>query len=536
MIPPLQPSQHIMKRFNSHHCASRVVRPVRPSSCNCTVSLRHPLNMASTPAVNPAPPSLPAHALSEAHTGPSLDPATYPHLWSIILVHVDAIKPEYESLKTRLAVRATCVALRDLVSSRMYNHVAAWQVWNTDRKRGRTTPRIDLLRTFAEELFDKRAIPGLDWNGGDAKRQLCVGRLAKYCRTLDLHIPEERIADSDDAEVALFGQAVSNITTLRVQSPNEHSFTLPRVTTVVGFTEIRSAGLDYQDRDVRWGIERNRPPKDRRELAAITLNPVHVPPSTRVIIYSLLLWDGDRDHGNNNMVVRTDLGALPHLTDVAFAFSFEESLGDHRPHNHKPLGLLNSLVRSVAASVPRVRVTLKGLEWFPIGWFCDASLPDPNEDNDGWAAYLHHYIARYIFWVNSKPGLPGESYFKWAARVREDDKAKARVDAKLEPILAAVSVETGGTQTLMGSKHLKDMSDVPSRLESRYDYGDVLDPPSPARDYRNLDAYCEPLDNHGDDDFDGSKFYYGQEVDPRIEADIAEDEGSGEEGEGEEEE
>ncbi|WOO79587.1 uncharacterized protein LOC62_02G003112 [Vanrija pseudolonga] len=281
--------------------------------------------------------------------------------------------------------------------------------------------------------------------------------------------------------------------------------------------------MDYQTCDDRWGLDTDEPPEDRKELTPITLSPKFVPPSTKVILYEVTLMDTDSDHGNNNLIVKTDLSALHHLTDVAFMFSFWEGMAYHRPNNHKPLGVLHTLVRSIADAVPRVQVTFKGLEGYQHAWFCPARISigddkddeededekdakddeddeddedeeDP-EDNKGatWRRYMRHYIAQYILWIKTNPGRPGESFFKWATRVDADDLERDGMRVALEPILGAIHIEHKDDKGLMGSEYLGMVANQ---------HPD--DPPDP--DYYDGDlADCfERLVNHGDGDYDRS--------------------------------
>ncbi|WOO79586.1 uncharacterized protein LOC62_02G003111 [Vanrija pseudolonga] len=163
------------------------------------------VNPTATPAPGAHDPRPP---LANIPSPPSIHPASYPHIWDLILVHVE------DDISVSLALRDTCTTLRDIISSRLYVDVLV-----------RDERKIELYVPSSKghsgiEWEQWASAVGLDWNGGDLMRQLCVERL-KYCRLLQNEISGTR-GNLDDYERALLGQGLSNVETLRLEGDNIH--------------------------------------------------------------------------------------------------------------------------------------------------------------------------------------------------------------------------------------------------------------------------------------------------------------------------
>ncbi|KAL1413690.1 hypothetical protein Q8F55_001470 [Vanrija albida] len=467
--------------------------------------------MSQLPSANQAEPRA-----ASPRPGPSLEPATYPHIWDLILKEVAgwSIWPRTDEQAVYDAYRAlmfTCKTLQELLMTRLYKHVLVrgheifkWGQYDDDFK-GNFEDEYKAEEHLRKELVRHRGgkrIPGLNWAGGEFKRQLCVERLKKYCKVVD-----DLISRKNKQQLALFNDALSNVTTVRLQYEHDDPLNLPHITTVAGILLINGGKLDFSGGDQPWlnweaGYGANDefgPPKDRTEYMPMTLLPKYVPPSTTTIMYTAFIDSYDWDHGNHNFVVKTDLGQLEHLTDLVFSFCMNDGLCDHRPNNHKPLGVIHSLVKSVAASVPRVRLTFMSLDEFATGWYCDAAIPDPVASPAGYAEYMRRYIARFLLWCNTNPGNPGETYFQWAKRTGNDDDT----DSAIAPYLAAVAVETvTGHRSPRALMRSKEIYDVARRLLERHFNGKRDRHATYDKDYA-----LETLSDNGDGEYDGGYGY-----------------------------
>ncbi|KAL1409573.1 hypothetical protein Q8F55_003563 [Vanrija albida] len=440
--------------------------------------------------------------------GPSLDPAQYPHIWDLVLDHLAAATsytPREEENATYQALLDTCTALREALRARLYAHVAV------HARGGILLPFFEICDEYEDGEVQ---IPGLDWLGGADARALCVRRLARYCRVVDDVFSDED-GDPDGEQRAAMARAVAHATTVRVLKADGDAFDWASVTTVLGFSTFDEGTIDLYNYEEISGLgEEHRafsdgsswynsttgytgPPVDRGEHAVWALWPVRVPLSTRVIVYCVDMRTMEWDHGNSSFAVGTELARLPHLTDLVFAFDMFEYI-DHRPNNHKPLGVLHSLVKSVAGAVPRARLTFVALDVFPRGWYCDASIPDAG--GAAWEEYMRRYIARFLLWCNAAPGRPGETYFRWARRTADD----VDTEEALAPYLAAVAVQSKNSEkkTLLGSHELYRLA------TDRLSYEDG--PGRGGDEADGVDWELATLEDHGDADYDGG-YGYGME-------------------------
>lgn len=398
------------------------------------------LDLVTTTAL---PPSY--HGADSGTTRPALTPSWFPHIWDHILELVDD--------SVLLALRLTSRDVLRRINKHLYAHVVVHQ----DRYEGD-------MRIWLSGPGTRRRVPGLNWNGSQAARSLCLVRLEEHCTTLDevFHAFQHmcncegcRMPPTDERALVQLEDALHWVTTHRRHgSLYKSMFSLPNARRLMAFAG--SSRRSFNRITSRLQIFMS---------ALEATNHLQSVPCTGARSVVISLHAGEQ-------VDAEYLQRMENLTSVMIILRAETGPNSGHIPEHL-LGILGTLLATTAQLLPRVPFTFVGLEAVREE-FVSADCQVMRQELTGQDA-LRRRIAAFVHWVHATDSHDPnewqlvEDFAEWKERTIDHGREDS---TEFTTLLNAITLRTLESQReIMGERLFKQVT-VPPVQSSDHRYGD----------------------------------------------------------------
>lgn len=354
-----------------------------------------------------------------------------------------ALRDESARPKLLATLRAVSPRLHAFASLKLYAHVALVAthvpVYGPFARRPMpSSPRYREYQRAAREGLklnvvapSGRRIPGIEWNGGDGARRLCVERLAAHCTALDgeNNTYMTTSASAELAELADLNAAFAGVKTYRQHSLHPFNMNVPDVgfTTAVALVNVPNSttddGLDaYRRLGRQEGYEYLR---DAGSVCSILAGGLPSSVGTAVFYIEIMQF------GTSPYVVHLDeCAGLKEVVFILLKSVNMQVLGGGGPTPGGDawygvgLGVIKCLVLAVAKARQVTKVTFVGLDELGSRWISaggSANAPEAQSDDNGSTRDPFSIGGQAVFTVQTRDEqrLSDERKRERAAKVQE---------------------------------------------------------------------------------------------------------------------